>query len=390
MTNEQRAAWLKGRRTGIGGSDVAAVLGLNPWKTPLDVWNDKLGISEDKGMTEPAYWGTVLEDTVAKEFQLRTGKKVQKVSHQFADPETPWAIANIDRAIINPEIAGKVRPLLKIEEIEKYADITGVERIINTDVAFEAKTANAFTADLWGPSQELEIKQHNLRTEHVIPLYYETQLQWYCGILKLKGMYLAVLIGGSDFRMYWVDARPDVFQVIKEKCSRFWNENVRKKIPPDPINIDDVLQLYGKSNGKAVEAQGELAIDYGEYARIAGEIKELKKQQDALKTKIAISMKDNEILTLDGKKGELAIDYGEYARIAGEIKELKKQQDALKTKIAISMKDNEILTLDGKKVLTYKTKTSERFDLDSFKQEHLNDYFDYLKESTTRVMRVCA
>ena len=54
MTNEQRAAWLEGRRRGIGGSDVAAVLGLNPWKTPLDVWNDKLGLSEDKGMSEPA------------------------------------------------------------------------------------------------------------------------------------------------------------------------------------------------------------------------------------------------------------------------------------------------------------------------------------------------
>ena len=168
MTNEHRAAWLEGRRTGIGGSDVAAVLGLNPWKTPLDVWNDKLGLSEDKGMSEPAYWGTVLEDTVAKEFQLRTGKRVQKVSHQFADPETPWAIANIDRAIINPEIAGKVRPLLKVEEIEKYADITGVERIINTDVAFEAKTANAFTADLWGPSQELEIKQNRARNSALL------------------------------------------------------------------------------------------------------------------------------------------------------------------------------------------------------------------------------
>lgn len=342
MTNEQRAAWLEGRRWGIGGSDVAAVLSLNPWKTPLDVWNDKLGLSEDKEMSEPAYWGTVLEDTVAREFQQRTGMKVQKVTHQFVDPECDWMIANIDRAIINPEIAGKVRPLLKVEEIEKYADITGVERIINTDVAFEAKTANAFTADLWGPSQELEIKQNNLRTEHVIPLYYETQIQWYCGILKLKGMYLAVLIGGSDFRMYWVDARPDVFQVIKEKCSAFWNNYVLTKTPPEPINIEDVLKLYGRSNGKAIEAQGDLAINYGEYARLNGEIKELKKQQDAVKAKIAIDMKDNEILTLDGKK-----------------------------------------------VLTYKTQTSKRFDSDSFKQEHLNDYFDYLKESTTRVMRVC-
>lgn len=339
MTNEQRAAWLEGRRTGIGGSDVAAVLSLNPWKTPLDVWNDKLGLSEDKGMSEPAYWGTVLEDTVAKEFQLRTGKRVQKVSHQFADPETPWAIANIDRAIINPDIAKRVRPLEMTEkEIAKYG-----YRPITTDIAFEAKTAHAFTADLWGPSQELEIKQNNLRTEHEIPLYYETQIQWYCGILRLRGMYLAVLIGGSDFRMYWVDARPDVFQVIKEKCSAFWNNYVLTKTPPEPINIEDVLKLYGRSNGKAIEAQGDLAINYGEYARLNGEIKELKKQQDAVKAKIAIDMKDNEILTLDGKK-----------------------------------------------VLTYKTQTSKRFDSDSFKQEHLNDYFDYLKESSTRVMRVCA
>lgn len=343
MTNEQRAAWLEGRRTGIGGSDVAAVLGLNPWKTPLDVWNDKLGLSEDKGMSEPAYWGTVLEDTVAREFQQRTGMKVQKVTHRFVDPECDWMIANIDRAIINREIAKKVRPLLDVEEIERYANITGVERPINTDIAFEAKTANAFTADLWGPSQELEIRQNNLRTEHVIPLYYETQIQWYCGILKLRGMYLAVLIGGSDFRMYWIDARPDVFQVIKEKCSAFWNNYVLTKTPPEPINIEDVLKLYGRSNGKAIEAQGDLAINYGEYARLNGEIKELKKQQDAVKAKIAIDMKDNEILTLDGKK-----------------------------------------------VLTYKTQTSKRFDTDTFREDHLDDYYDYLKESSTRVMRVCA
>lgn len=343
MNEQQRAEWLEGRRKGIGGSDVAAVLGLSPYKTPLDVWNDKLGLSEEHEQSEAAYWGTTLEDTVAKEFQKRTGYKIQRVDHQFRDPENSWMICNIDRAIINPKIAGRVRPLKNEKEVKTYAALTGVERPINTDIAFEAKTASTFMSNLWGPSQELEIQQHNIKTEHVIPLYYETQIQWYCGILKLKGMYLAVLIGGSDFRMYWVDARPDVFQVIKEKCSRFWNENVLKKIPPDPINIDDVLQLYGKSNGKAVEAQGELAIDYGEYARIAGEIKELKKQQDALKTKIAIGMKDNEILTLDGKK-----------------------------------------------VLTYKTQTSKRFDTDTFREDHLDDYFDYLKESSTRVMRVCA
>ena len=54
------------------------------------------------------------------------------------------------------------------------------------------------------------------------------------------------------------------------------------------------------------------------------------------------------------------------------------------------MTDNEILTLDGKKVLTYKTQSRKFFDMDSFKEDHLDDFFDYLKESSTRVMRVCA
>ena len=134
-----------------------------------------------------------------------------------------------------------------------------------------------------------------------------------------------------------------MFQVIKEKCSAFWNNHVLTKTPPEPINIEDVLKLYGRSNGKSIEAQGDLAINYGEYARLNGEIKELKKQQDAVKARIAIGMKDNEILTLDGKK-----------------------------------------------VLTYKTQSRKFFDTDSFKEDHLDDFFDYLKESSTRVMRVCA
>lgn len=335
---KSREEFVAGRKCGIGGSDVAAVLGLSPWKTPLDVWNDKLGLSEDKEPSEAAYWGTTLEETVAKEFQRRTAMTVQRVNHQFTDKDNDWMIANIDRAIVNPDIAKRVWPCLKQSDLAKYDG-----RPLTTDIAFEAKTANAFAADLWGPSQELEIKQNNLKTEHVIPLYYETQIQWYCGILKLRGMYLAVLIGGSDFRMYWIDARADVFQAIKEKCSTFWHNNVLTKTPPEPIDINDVLKLYGKSNGQSMEAEGDLAVDYGEYSRLAGEIQELKKQQEAVKSKIAIAMKDNEILTLGGKK-----------------------------------------------VLTYKTQTRKIFDTEKFKNDSVDEYYRYLKTSSTRVMRQCA
>lgn len=337
MTKEQRKQWLDNRRKGIGGSDVAAILGLNPWRTPLDVYESKVYPPKDEDISEAAYWGITLEDVVAKEFALRTGFKIQRVNHQF---QQDWLLANIDRAIVNPAIAKSVRPIENPtpHERELYGD-----RPITTDVALEAKTSNAFKADEWGPSQEQEIVDGKLLTEHVIPMYYETQIQWYCGVLKLRGMYLAVLIGGQDFRMYWIEARPDVFEVLKAKCETFWKEHVEKRVPPEPINIEDVKKLYAKSNGQEIEATGELAIDYGEFSRLSGEIKNLKKQQDAVKAKIAIAMKENEILTLAGKK-----------------------------------------------VLTYKTQVSKRFDVSQFKEDNYEEYLEYITEDSKRVMKDCA
>ena len=71
--NMDRLAWLKARQAGIGGSDVSAIMGLNRWKSPIDVWVDKTTSVQEDEPSEAAYWGTVLEDVVAVEFQKRTG-----------------------------------------------------------------------------------------------------------------------------------------------------------------------------------------------------------------------------------------------------------------------------------------------------------------------------
>ena len=70
-----RDEWLEERRKGIGGSDVAALLGLNPYKTPLALWEEKTAKNVSDCTSESAYWGTMLEDVVAKEFSKRTGMK---------------------------------------------------------------------------------------------------------------------------------------------------------------------------------------------------------------------------------------------------------------------------------------------------------------------------
>ena len=333
-----RETWLSERRKGIGGSDVAAILGLNPYRTAVDVYNDKLGLVQEDISNKPAvYWGIKLEQEVSSEFQLRTKMKVQRVNHMFHDPEEPWMLANIDRAIINPEIQKNVRV---IEDPEKIKAANG--RLMTTDIAFEAKTCSSYKRDEWGDSQESEILSGKILTEHEIPLYYETQIQWYCGILHLRGMYLSVLLGGQDYRMYWIPARPDVFEVIKEKCKAFWYENVLKEIPPEPVSLEDVAKLYGKSEPTSIEA-------------------------DEL----------------------LAVDYGELVRLDSEMKLLKKQSDELKERIGIAMKENEVLTLGGKKVLTYKTQVSSRFDTTTFKAQRPQDYLAFVKKTETRVMRIC-
>lgn len=117
MTN--RIEWLKARQKGIGGSDVAAILGINPYRTPLDIYREKTTeITEDQAPSEAAYWGTQLESIVAQEFSKRTGFMIQRVYHQLASnldhyigtsTPTQWALANIDGAVINHRISAAVR-----------------------------------------------------------------------------------------------------------------------------------------------------------------------------------------------------------------------------------------------------------------------------------------
>ena len=136
----ERDAWLQERTKGIGGSDVATVLGLNPYKTPLSLWEEKTGKTKGSPAGEAAYWGTTLEDVVAKEFSKRTGMKIQRVNFLLSTGENGWMRGNIDRAIVNEQIAKTVR----VNKPEKAAQ-TGL--MLSTDVGLECKTANAFMAD---------------------------------------------------------------------------------------------------------------------------------------------------------------------------------------------------------------------------------------------------
>ncbi len=298
-----RSEWLEGRKKGMGGSDVASALGLSPWRTPVELWQEKRGEGEPQRCSDAMHWGTVLEQAIADEFAKVTGMAVAEVPYTFVEGEEDWMRANIDRAIVSDSAT---RPV--------------VEGKPNFRKVLECKTANAFSTSQWGESQTDEIKAGKVVTEHKIPLYYETQVQWYLGLTGADICYVAVLIGGNDFRCYEVPRNQAVIDSLKEKMSDFWFNYVKAGKKPDAIDLDDVRHLYPAETGAMVEASAETAVAIGEYRNLKGQIDSLKKQLDAVATQIGVAVGENEGLTIGGEK---AVTFKAQSRATFDAKQLK-------------------------------------------------------------------
>lgn len=270
MTVQARIDWLKQRQSGIGGSDIAAICGLNPFKTPLQVWQSKINPVVDEEISEPAYWGTTLENVVAQEYALRTGNKVQRLTKQMRHPDFNFAIANIDRAVINPTISGNVR--------WKDGKLT-------TDRILECKTANGFAAKQWGEAGSDQV-----------PDSYLIQCQWYLGITGASICDLAVLIGGQDFRIYTIVRDDDLINDLLIQGAAFW-ELVQSRTEPDPVNYPEAVKKWAISDPTlSVQADDSLIDDLEKIQGIKAQVKELEAQEDAIKARVVYALKEAETL----------------------------------------------------------------------------------------------
>lgn len=92
--------WLAYRKRGIGGSDAGAVCGLNPYSSPMNIYQDKISDAIEKKDNEAMRLGRDLEDYVAQRFMEETGLKVRKANAMFYDEENPFMLADVDRLIV--------------------------------------------------------------------------------------------------------------------------------------------------------------------------------------------------------------------------------------------------------------------------------------------------
>ncbi|MDK2824536.1 MAG: hypothetical protein PWP71_2454 [Clostridia bacterium] len=184
-----REEWLKWRMKGIGGSDVAAIAGINRWKSAVEVWLEKTGQLESSEPGEAAYWGNQLEDLVAKEFEKRTGLKVRRRNAILQHPKYPFMLANIDR------------------------DIVGVKE------GLECKTAGEYRKDEWKDDK--------------VPDEYILQVQHYMAVCGYDAWWIAVLIGGNKFQYKRIERDEEIINYLIQIEKEFWGKYVvTKELPP--------------------------------------------------------------------------------------------------------------------------------------------------------------
>jgi predicted phage-related endonuclease len=279
--NMSREEWLKFRLDGIGGSDAAALAGANPYKSPIVTYMEKVGLYDPPEPGEAAYWGNVLEDVVAKEFEkryneemhehykekntgyaagIKIGARVQRRNAIFAHDKHDFMRANIDRLIFCP-VKGK-----------------GL---------LEVKTANQFLNDEWAGED--------------IPNQYYIQKQHYLEVMNIDWGYMAVLIGGQKYKHYYIERDREVGKYLVDLEHNFWNNHVLAKIPPEIDGADSTTEMYKILYPQSYEA--ELPLELGSEAEgwvqlVEGwknEKKEAENKQREFENKIKDVMKDNEV-----------------------------------------------------------------------------------------------
>lgn len=225
-----RRDWLAVRKRGIGSSDAAAAVGLNPYKSQLELWLEKTG--RDAGLPKtdpqdeesPAYWGNVLEPIVAWHYSKRTGNAVL----QHPDPELPWMLANIDREVIGTE-----------------------------DVQIlECKTAGINGARLW---------------KEGVPEYVVLQVMHQLAVTGKQAADVAVLLGGQTLEIHRIERDEQMIARLIELERQFW-QHVETDTPPPAdgtASAESALRcLYPEDNS--------LVADFSNHAGLTAAFIELK------------------------------------------------------------------------------------------------------------------
>jgi putative phage-type endonuclease len=185
--------WLEQRNQGIGGSDIAAVIGVSPWKGPYALYQEKAGVIEPKDLSDIEFidWGKRLEPVILDAYQDRTGRPVRHRAELLRSKAHPWAMCTLDGETLSEPERG-YHPL-------------------------EIKTTNAFLGDKWVDGS---------------PEHYRAQAHQQMLVTGAQRCTIAVLIGGNKLAWEDIDRDEALIRKIVHCGERFWRRVTEREPPP--------------------------------------------------------------------------------------------------------------------------------------------------------------
>lgn len=197
---EHREEWLALRRNGIGGSEAAAIVGVDPWSTAFEVYWDKKGRVAAKETTRHMEWGHRLEDSIRRWFADKTGLPVVHEKIMYQHPEHSFMLANMDG-------------------------------LVGDDAILECKNTDWRNEDDWADGP---------------PLHYTLQTNHYLAVSGRRRAYVAVLIGGNDPRYFVIERDEELIGMLIDAERDFWENNVLADVePPVTARVSDKELLGG-------------------------------------------------------------------------------------------------------------------------------------------------
>ena len=250
--------WLKLRRTGIGGSDAGAIMGVSPYKGAFSVWADKQGKLPPLEDNEAMRQGRDLEDYVARRFAEASGLRVRHEYSMLRSVEHPCMLADIDR------------------------------RIIGERAGLECKTSRDITMARYRNGE--------------YPMEYYCQCLHYLAVTGWDCWYLAVLVYGTDLLVYKIcrDEVLDDIEALVKAEEAFWYSHVVLDQPPAPDALDSTAAALGSvypcEDGTTVCADQDADQALTELAALKAQRRSLDRQITEHENQIKAAMGEAEVL----------------------------------------------------------------------------------------------
>jgi putative phage-type endonuclease len=276
-----REQWLELRKKGIGGSDSAAIVGLDRYRSPFDVYADKLGLKPEIPDNEAMRQGMDLEQYVAERFMEATGKKVRRRNAILQHPEHTFMTANVDRWVVG-ENAG-----------------------------LECKTTSVLNKAKFYQGE--------------FPPRYYVQCVHYMAVTGAERWYLAVLVLNKSFHVFTIERDEAEVQALIEAEKHFWENHVLKQIPPAPDGSEATSEVIKQLFPEAKEREEVALFGYEDkieqYLQLDAQLKELEKQKDAIKQELQLALSDAEI----GRARGYIVEWKNQVRQSLDTKKLKSE-----------------------------------------------------------------